>query len=302
MSHVFNCSTCGAQLVPSETVASLACPFCGNTGILPSRLEGAAQPAALIAFSLTKDQAKQALEGHWSTGALTVRGFKPQLQKITPVYIPFYLYSCDYHLELACVSLNLVGDDDFRRVCCSATFDRINLDASRGMPDDLMNALIEYDYSALKPFSYDYLLGSITEIADESRQACETRLRNGLQRTFLETNEGYVCHESFDNTRVEYVLLPAYLCEVEWEGDTHLVAVNGQTGAVASQGTSISKAKGMALFVAELVVILAVAVVVGVLAGTFALGSLAGIIATVVLLVATWVHLWNRYGMGREDV
>ena len=54
---VYNCPSCGAELVTSETTAATFCYYCHNPVVLTGRLEKALQPDQVLPFAVPREQA-----------------------------------------------------------------------------------------------------------------------------------------------------------------------------------------------------------------------------------------------------
>ncbi|MBQ3049167.1 MAG: hypothetical protein IJC94_04340, partial [Oscillospiraceae bacterium] len=59
---VYNCSSCGAELICDATTAATSCPYCGNPTIMPSQFAGGLKPDLIIPFKLSKEDAVAALK------------------------------------------------------------------------------------------------------------------------------------------------------------------------------------------------------------------------------------------------
>ena len=50
---VYNCPSCGAELICDETTAATSCPYCGNPTVVPGKLSGALKPDYVLPFKLS---------------------------------------------------------------------------------------------------------------------------------------------------------------------------------------------------------------------------------------------------------
>ena len=91
---VYNCPSCGAQLICDETTAATACPYCDNPTIVPGQFSGVLKPDYIIPFKLDKKQAIEALKKHYEGKKLLPDAFKKKnhLEEIKGVYVPFWLF------------------------------------------------------------------------------------------------------------------------------------------------------------------------------------------------------------------
>ncbi|MGH2245636.1 TFIIB-type zinc ribbon-containing protein, partial [Enterococcus faecalis] len=55
--EIFNCASCGAQIVTDATTAATYCYYCHNRVVLARRLSGEFLPENVLPFSIEKDEA-----------------------------------------------------------------------------------------------------------------------------------------------------------------------------------------------------------------------------------------------------
>lgn len=250
---VYNCPSCGAELICDATTTATSCPYCGNPTIVPGELSGALRPDWVIPFKLTKEQAIAALKAHYRKKPLLPKLFSNQnhLEEIKGVYAPFWLYdgaaegSATFHAEK--VRHWTEGSYDVtetKHYSCyrsgSLRFSRIPVDSSTKMPDEYMDAIEPFDYSELKPFSTAYLPGYMADKydvdADTAEERAKTRAEKSLIGALQDSVNGYsgVSTEesslTFQRSGLKYALLPVWLLSTKWKGQNFLFAVNGQTG------------------------------------------------------------------------
>ena len=253
--HVYNCTSCGAELICDENTAATNCPYCGNPTVIAKQFEGVLQPDYVIPFALDQKAASDALQQHCRGKWFLSRAFTSEnhLKKFQGVYVPFWLF--DVHVSVAATlhatRSQTFEDDDYEvtttehykleRAGC-IDFEKIPVDASKKMPDDYMDSLEPYDYAQLKPFSTAYLPGFLADKFDvsikDSKPRVDERVRNSTLSYLSQTVTGYEACEiersnfTVDQTHFRYALLPVWLMNTQCNGKTYLFAVNGQTGKV----------------------------------------------------------------------
>ena len=52
---IYNCNSCGAELIAPPEQAALSCPYCGNNIVLTEKVSGKLRPDGLIPFKVTSD-------------------------------------------------------------------------------------------------------------------------------------------------------------------------------------------------------------------------------------------------------
>ncbi len=285
---VYNCPSCGAELIYDQTTAATSCPYCGNPTIVPGELSGALRPDWVIPFRLTKEQAVSALKAHYRKKPLLPKLFSEQnhLEEIKGVYAPFWLYDGDTQGS-ATFHATKVRHWSTRRYEVTETshfqctrsgalsFQHIPVDGSTKMPDEHMDAIEPYDYHDLQPFSTAYLPGYIADKYDVDAQTAEERARKRAEGSTVGAMEatvtGYtsVTKESasiqYHRSALHYALLPVWLLSTQWNGQNYLFSVNGQTGKLVGD-LPISKPKQLAWFFGTFAVVTVLAALV---LGTF---------------------------------
>ena len=119
-------------------------------------------------------------------------------------------------------------------------FEKIPVDGSTQMPDDLMESLEPYDYSAAVDFKTAYLAGYMADkydvTAEDSKDRATNRIRNSVMNYLRNSVSGYNTLEpQQDNFQLykssaSYALLPVWILNTTWNGQKYTFAMNGQTG------------------------------------------------------------------------
>ena len=262
---VYNCPSCGAELICDATTAATSCPYCGNPTVVPGQFHGMLKPDYILPFKLDKEAAKSALRKFYKGKMLLPRAFSDEnhIEEIKGVYVPFWLFDAqgdaDIHFKATRVSSHRQGEYqvtitdhyDLHRAG-TVDFSRIPVDGSRKMPDAHMDAIEPYDYSELKPFSTAYMPGFLAERydvdVDECEQRAKLRVENTTEQMISDTTGGYSScvpvakHVRLRRGGVKYVLLPVWLLSTRWKGKSFLFAMNGQTGKLIGD-LPVSKAR-----------------------------------------------------------
>ena len=251
--RVYNCPSCGAELICEETTAATSCPYCGNPTIVPGQFSGIMKPDYVIPFRLDKEAAKAALLRHYKGKRLLPKEFTANnhIEEIKGVYIPFWLFDgvaeADLQFEATRSHSRRQGNYEVTTTehfnvqrSGSVAFDKVPVDASTNIPDAHMDSIEPYDYSDLKPFSTAYLPGFLADkydvkaedCAERADRRCESAVVEALQSTVM----GYeTCIPVSQEVRlhrgeVHYALLPVWLLNTKWKDQNFLFAMNGQTG------------------------------------------------------------------------
>lgn len=251
----YSCPSCGGEILTEASTAATSCPYCGNPTIIESQLSGTMRPQYIIPFKLDQNAAMAAYKKHCSGKILLPKTFSANstVEKLRGIYVPFWMFdshvSGDYSFLGETSTSHREGDYIVtRRRQFSITrsvevgYDRIPTDASRNMPDDLMDCLEPYDYSQMQVFSTSYLPGYLADRSDVLIEECSERAKNRAVASaqniaFTDARKGpytsvlpYGSRVSFERGEVHYALLPVYILKVGWNGKNYLYAMNGQTG------------------------------------------------------------------------
>ncbi|MBS6475391.1 MAG: hypothetical protein KH354_05350, partial [Clostridiales bacterium] len=152
--HSYVCSSCGGEIVCEKTTAAASCPFCGNPVVMVERLSGMLKPDYVIPFKLDKQAAKAGLARHLQGKRLLPKVFKDQnhIDEIKGVYVPFWLFDADADADIRykATRVRTWGDSNYIYTETSfysvlrggsIGFDRVPVDGSSKMADDLMESI-----------------------------------------------------------------------------------------------------------------------------------------------------------------
>ena len=249
----FVCKSCGGEIVGDETTAAASCPFCGNPVIMTGQLSGALKPDCIIPFKLDKTAAKAALQKHYGGKRLLPKAFKDQnhIDEIKGVYVPFWLFDADAQASIRYKATRVRTYSDsnyhYKETSCFSVsrggvlgFERVPVDGSSKMPDELMESIEPFSFSDAVDFKTAYLAGYLADKYDvdeeQSIGRANERIRRSTEEAFAATVEGYtsVVPETssikLQGGSVKYALYPVWLLNTTWNGEKYPFAMNGQTG------------------------------------------------------------------------
>lgn len=279
--NVFQCPSCGGEILTEETTAATFCPYCDNPTVLPGRLGGAVRPEAILPFQNTKEDAKAAFLRLCKGKPLLPKEFtqEQRLERITGVYVPFWLYSCgaSFHGNYRATRIHTWSDSKYNytrtdhfllRRGGSAAFSNIPMDGSRKMDDTFMESIEPFDFTGLQDFNMAYLTGFLADKYDVEASAGESRIRqrveNSIEQELQPTMLGYhsvlpgARQTNIRNSRAKYVLLPVWLLNTNYNGKLYTFAMNGQTGKMTGS-LPVSRQRAAAWFGGIFVIVTALA-------------------------------------------
>lgn len=256
--RAFLCDACGGELITDDHTAATFCPYCGNAAILPGRVSGGLKPEGVIPFRTTKEDARAAFLKLCKGKPLLPRFFtdQQQVEKITGIYVPFWLYDCDAELSGSYRATRLHTWSDSRYIYtktdhyllrrqADASFSGIPMDGSSKMEDGFMESIEPYDYSRMTDFDMAYLSGFLADKYDVEASAGEDRIRQRVETAMNDQIRssmiGYASvipasrQLRIHQGKATYVLLPVWLLNTRYKGKTYTFAMNGQTGKITGQ-------------------------------------------------------------------
>lgn len=251
--RVYVCRSCGGEIICDENTAALNCPYCDNPVIMKGQLEGDLRPDYVIPFQLDKNAAKAAFSSYLKGKKLLPKVFRSEnhLDEIKGVYVPFWLFYADAEVDARYRATRVMAWSDsnynYTRTSHYAVyrsgvigFERVPVDGSSRMDDDLMESVEPFDFHGAEKFDTAYLSGYLAErydvTAKQSAGRANERIKTSAQSAFLDTVTGYASvvpdHSSirFLNSSQNYALYPVWILNTTWRGRHYVFAMNGQTG------------------------------------------------------------------------
>lgn len=251
--NVYVCKSCGGEIVGDGNTAATSCPYCGNPVIMMGQFSGDLKPDYVIPFKLDKKAAKEGLMNHLKDRPLLPKVFKDEnrIDEIKGIYVPFWLFDTNATAKIRykATKVHTWSDSNYRYVQTSffsilrggtIGFERVPVDGSTKMPDDLMESIEPFDFNEAVDFQTAYLSGYLADkydvTADESINRANQRVKRSTEQAFASTVQGYstVLPESssicLKNGVVKYALYPVWMLTTTWKGKQYIFAMNGQTG------------------------------------------------------------------------
>ncbi|MBQ1817239.1 MAG: hypothetical protein II124_01270 [Clostridia bacterium] len=255
---VYNCKSCGAEIVTDAVSASVQCPYCGNNIVLTEKVTGGLRPDGVIPFKIDKKSLPAAVREFYKDRKLLPKKFfaDSSIEDVVGVYVPFWLYNCtmqgpvyyDAHVDVAVREGDYVtttrSDYDVRRDV-SIRFENLPVDGSARLDDALMDSLEPFDVKDIVPFQMSYLSGFCAERFDRDSEEVRVRAEERMMSSALSVADsqvtgftGFTHRENglrADPMEAKYLLLPVYTFNVNWQDTKYTFAMNGQTGKVVGE-------------------------------------------------------------------
>ncbi len=275
------CKTCGAEVILDAITASAKCPYCDNYLILTENVTAGLRPNGIIPFKILPDKLPAAVRDYYKGRKLLPFNFfaDNKMSTVRGIYVPFWLYNCTLKGEMKLSGSKVksytnsgyryteTSEYDLERAA-EMSFDRIPVDASVKMDNDLMDSIEPFDYSQITEFNSGYLTGFSSDRfdsdPDENLPRVSDRVRNSVVNMVVNSVSDYSSvHVTEDrmeitDSSVKYVMLPVYLFECKYAGKTYRYAANGQTGKVVGE-LPVSKGKKWLYFGIPFLIVAAIA-------------------------------------------
>lgn len=250
---LYQCPSCGAEVVTDSTTAATSCVYCHSPVVLAGRLAGNMKPQKVIPFKISGDMAKERFKELCKKKWFLPSSFlsDTQLENMKGVYYPYWLVDSlkvgEMHAtakkirtwrqgkykytETKVYAIQRAGKIDFQN------FPKAALSKESG---NLMKYVNPYDDGELKNFSMTYLSGFQAEKRDMEREDLQEAVDNDLkgyaEKVYKDTIHGYdsitvtSLHLDTLEESWEYALLPVWMMTYKFKGKNYIYAMNGQTG------------------------------------------------------------------------
>lgn len=251
---LFECNTCGAEVIADKNTAATFCVYCHNPVVLTNRLAGEYKPNKVIPFKISEKEAKERFTAFCKKKMFLPKDFvsNAQLDMMKGVYYPYWLVDTQKAGGIEATGKKKrrwkEGDYEYEE---TKTFSirRRGIISFKGYPhtalknDDNLKALKyvnPYNDEEFRPFTMPYLTGFLAEKRDVDRKDIQAEVDGELKdyatKIFRNTIEGYDSVEinSMDlktiNETWDYGMMPVWFMTFIYNGKSYLYAMNGQTG------------------------------------------------------------------------
>lgn len=270
---VYVCPSCGAEVVTDETTAATFCYYCHSPVVLSGKLSGEFLPDYVLPFAMDKKKASEIFLDWIQKKKFVPRDFfsRDQVEKLSGVYFPYLLYSCQVDGEIRAEGEKLKswrsGNVRFTehqkfQVQRAGQLDVKNVtrNALKKNNASLVEGVLPFDMEKVLPFDMGYLSGFQAEKRDMESGAMEPEVEAEVKNYTLENltssiQSGYSSVQIKDSrteirdARWQYALLPVWILTYRHKekDKIYYFAMNGQTGKICGE-LPVDKRKLLALF------------------------------------------------------
>ncbi len=252
------CINCGGELDAGDYNSAVKCEHCGSYVIFEERTRGEYAPHLILPFKVSKQQAQDRLVKEFGKKVFLPDDFlsEARMSEMEGMYVPYYMYDfdCRYNFEGTghVVRKWRSGNTEFTETSVfrvirdmSVSFDRIPVDASISMSDEIMDILEPFDYGALEAFQEKYMSGflaekysvSSTELEPRAKEKARKDAKVLMDKTFDRYTAVIDRHDNVNmqTTAENYSLLPVWSYSYTYKGKTYPFKINGQTGKMSGK-------------------------------------------------------------------
>lgn len=274
----YTCTTCGAKSVVGSDEEQRRCASCGNLSLTKQKAPSVV-PDGIIPFSISRNKAAEIFRKWVGSRKFAPNDLKQmaRLEKITGLYTPIWNFSYKTTVKYSATGIKIKTDDDGDRVVREypiekvKEFDKQNqiYSGSKRISNTFLNGLGDYEFSNIRPYSSDYLLGfagidtdidihtTYNGMIKDVIKSNEFKYKHDLENEYDQV-DNFVCATKFRNVIFNYTYVPVWANHYTYKGKEYHCYINGQTGqAAGSAPKSALKILGL---------------IGGILAGVVALG------------------------------
>ncbi len=256
--RVYICPSCGATIVTDSTTAATFCYYCHNPIVLSGRLDGACKPDYVVPFRIDRRKAESIFEEWISRKKYVPKYFysREQIEKLTGVYFPYFVYSCDVSCKLEAQGTKTKVYTEGDREYTDTGMYHVRREGSLGVKHALRNALnkankvlsdsvLPFDTDELRPFNMSYLSGFFAEKRDIERAEVEPGMIQEVTDHAVSALNASLAGYSditagpgnitLSNGKWWYALLPVWTLTYNDNGKIYYFSINGQTGRTVGE-------------------------------------------------------------------
>ncbi len=249
MKRSYTCNTCGGEISPGVLSASVQCPYCGRPIVFTDKILDYAQPDVIVPFQLEKNFFVERYRSLFAQRHFVPEDFTREIsaEAIGAHYFPFWIYDIkasgsaqaqaekikkldEHKFEHRVFKLSGSGEVEFRN---------IPQDGTKELDDELSQRLEPYDLGAGVAYSAAYFAGHDVRIGNRgsavSLDDVRRRINASLDKFLIDRKDFDACRitqrsYTISPGAIRFAILPVYVMDLQWHGQTFKYAMNGQSG------------------------------------------------------------------------
>ncbi len=257
---MYNCPSCGAEIITDETTAATFCYYCHNPVVLSGRLQGQFNPDYVAPFTIDREKALSIFSQWISKKKYVPKAFynESQIEKLSGVYFPYWLFNCEVDGTLdARATKRKVWRSGSTEYTKTDQYDvvraghmpvkHVTRNALKKSNRQLVEGVLPFEMEKLKGFKMSYLSGFQAEKRDMEKQEfsaeAESEVRQFAEQSLRSQISGYdavevrSCHADIRNQEWKYSLMPVWTVTYHDNNSDKIYyfACNGQTGKICGE-------------------------------------------------------------------
>ncbi len=257
---VYNCPSCGAQIVTEESTAATFCYYCHNPVILSGRLEGKYTPDYVVPFAIDRKRALGIFSDWIAKKKFVPKSFynQDQIDKFSGVYFPYLVYNCKVsgHIDAEGKRVERSRMGDMENITTGIyrvrregemPVQNVSKNALKKANRVLVEGVQPFDMKDMKDFNMGYLSGFLAEkrdiepselqagVEDEVKEYARYQLQNSVAgyEDLQITNDAL----KISDEEWKYALMPVWTVTYKdpRTDKIYYFSMNGQNGKVLGE-------------------------------------------------------------------
>ncbi|MBQ7944201.1 MAG: hypothetical protein IJ326_09100 [Lachnospiraceae bacterium] len=252
------CPSCNGRLELGTYTSATKCQFCGNYVIQEERMREDYEPQLIIPFQIAKAEVVELIKKEVEDRRYVPASFldEKNLKTIEGTYVPFWVYDYDVHYNYEAIGRKIktwtkgksvfTETSEYRVVReMDMNFEMIPADASRAMPNDVMDLIEPYTYADIQDFDMKYISGFLSEFYNDGAMMFEpratSRTKKDAKTIVGNTIKDYTMvtpvkdSPNVQRNQIRYALFPVWVYRYRYGSKEYPLYVNGQTGKVVGE-------------------------------------------------------------------
>lgn len=256
----YSCPSCGAEIVTDETTTATFCYYCHNPVVLAGKMQGEYHPDYVIPFAVDREKALNIFDSWIRKKRYIPKAFysKEQIEKMTGVYFPYWLYSCHVEGELDAEGVKrkiwTTGNTQYTQTQKynvsregEMQVEHVTRNALSKADRRLVEGVLPFEMEKLQPFQMGYLSGFMAEKRDleedKFRIEVQTEVKGYAENALKSEVAGYdsvmVRRQTtqLKGEKWDYALMPVWTLTYKdpKHDKVYYFACNGQTGKICGE-------------------------------------------------------------------
>ncbi|MEG0863823.1 MAG: TFIIB-type zinc ribbon-containing protein [Clostridia bacterium] len=256
---IYNCPSCGSQIMTDETTVATQCYYCHNPVVLQGKLTSDMKPDSVLPFQIGKEKAVEAFMKWVKAKHFVPKGFfrESEVQSMSGVYYPHFVAACEVEGSIDGEGRNTSVVDTAKYIITNTqhyhvrragemSFRNIMRPALQSTNRKLSDGIHPFPLDEVKPFSGAYLSGFLAERRDLDAASVTQDVEEEVTKYVEPLLADDLHYESYSvqpsatlkNFSTKYVLLPTWVLTYPNKKDAkdpYYYAMNGATGEVCGK-------------------------------------------------------------------